>query len=70
MSALAEYRRKHSISQAIFAALIGVDQGYVSRIERGDCTPGLQLAIDIAHVTKGAVPVTCWSKPTPGLDAP
>ena len=40
--------------------MIGIDGGYLSRIEAGKDTPGLRVAVKIERVTGGAVPAISW----------
>lgn len=61
MSKLASYLEQARVSQADFAAALGVKQPTVSRLVNGVQRPSLDLAIAIERVTRGAVPFTSWA---------
>ncbi len=60
--ALAAYRAENDLSQAAFAAMIGVTSSIVSRYEAGIVKPDLDRAIAIEKATSGAVPVGAWGQ--------
>lgn len=62
MNELRKYREKHSVSQTDFAKSVGVTQGIISKIERDDIRPGLDLAFKIEKETAGAVPAKTWAQ--------
>ncbi len=70
MSKLTEYRKLRGLSQSKFAALVGVDQSVLSRVETGSIVPSLRLAIEIERETGGAVPVNSWVQSKSPSSAP
>ena len=52
---LREWRKKHEKNQGWLAEQLGVSQGYISEIERGDKIPSDDIAAKIEEVTKGNV---------------
>lgn len=58
---LARYLRKHKLSAAAFADMVGAHRSQIGRAVRGERAPGLDLAVKIESVTGGAVPVACWT---------
>ena len=63
MNTLEHHLRTTGEKQADFAARIGVRQGTVSKLVRGEVTPSLALAGRIDLATGGAVPMSAWIKP-------
>jgi transcriptional regulator with XRE-family HTH domain len=47
-------------SQAAVAKLLRVGQSTLSRLECGECTPKLALALRIEKATSGAIPAASW----------
>ena len=65
MSDLKSYRKLNGLLQEDLGKLLGVQQTTISKLESGFMQPGLELAIQIEDLTKGAVPVRSWvGKPT------
>ena len=54
------YMRKHGIRQADLAARLRVSQSMISKLLNGGRKPALRLALAIADLTEGAVPVDTW----------
>jgi len=52
---LREWRKTNDKNQEWLAEQLGVTQGYISEIERGDKTPSDDVAAKIEEVTRGAV---------------
>jgi transcriptional regulator with XRE-family HTH domain len=52
---LREWRIKHEKNQEWLAEQLGVTQGYVSELERGDKIPSDDVAAKIEEVTCGSV---------------
>jgi transcriptional regulator with XRE-family HTH domain len=52
---LKDYLKKNKITQANFASLIGISQGYLSLIVRGLNNPSFKLALKIEKITLGQV---------------
>jgi plasmid maintenance system antidote protein VapI len=63
MKNLHTYLAEQRITQAGFAAKIGVTQATVSKLIAGTTKPGLDLAVRIERMTDGAVPVDTWVGP-------
>ena len=59
MMTLDAYLKAHKISQADFAAAIGVKQPTVHRWTRGE-KPSMDVAAKIQNETGGAVPLHVW----------
>ncbi|MFC4668166.1 helix-turn-helix transcriptional regulator [Seohaeicola nanhaiensis] len=60
MLRLSAYLRSVELTQAAFAAMVGVKQPTVHRWLKGDARPSWRVAEKIAHATGGAVPVSAW----------
>lgn len=60
MLKLQTYLKDSGLTQAEFAAKVGVKQGTISRLVNGSRAPSLVTAMKIAKVTRGKVPVTAW----------
>jgi transcriptional regulator with XRE-family HTH domain len=60
MDKLITYLRDNGISQAAFAARVGVGQATVSKLCAGQIAPSLQTAAAIEKATNGAVPMSSW----------
>jgi transcriptional regulator with XRE-family HTH domain len=56
------YLKKQKISALDAAEALGVTKSYVNLLISGAMTPGLKLAIEIQHWTKGTVPADSWVK--------
>lgn len=52
---LRAYRTRRGLSQAALAARVGVDQGHISKIERGEVTPLVTFAKRLADEVQGRV---------------
>jgi transcriptional regulator with XRE-family HTH domain len=63
MEKLDTYLKTRNIRQADFAELLGIKQATVSRLKCGRGKPSRTLAVNIARVTDGAVPVEIWDAP-------
>ena len=63
MENLDTYLKARKIRQEDFAEMVGVRQATVSRLQRGRMKPSRALAVIIARVTAGAVPVDVWDTP-------
>ena len=59
MKTLAQYLKDENLTQAAFAARVGVKQATVSKLCAGK-KPSLELACRIDRETKGAVPPAVW----------
>lgn len=57
---LAEYLAHENQTQAEFAARLGLTQGNVSKMCRGQRLPSLPLAAEIERATGGLVPMSVW----------
>ena len=57
-----QYLKKQKISAADAASALGVTKSYVSALMIGSMSPGLKLAIEILHWSKGAVSAESWVK--------
>lgn len=60
MQNLTQYRKERGYSQGQFAKIVSTDQSIISRIERGDITPSLRLAVEIERATGGQIPASIW----------
>lgn len=60
MNALAKYLESSGVSQMHLARKTGATPNTISRLVTGKTVPTLQLAINIDHVTKGAVSPYDW----------
>lgn len=67
MEKLKSYRKARKLTQAGFAALIGVTPSVVSRYEAGLVSPDLPRAIIIEKATGGAIPAVAWEKPSTSI---
>lgn len=61
MEHLTTYLKANGLTQADFAARVGVTQGALSKICNGR-NPDLEVAIAIERETGGAIPVASWPK--------
>lgn len=62
MNTLQSYLTENGISQADFAARIGVTQGTVSKLCAGTIVPRMRTAQAIHAATDGKVPVAAWAE--------
>lgn len=60
MKTLAQYLKAQSLTQAQFAAEVGLTQGYIARLCKGGAVPTLETASNIESATGGQVPVSVW----------
>ena len=60
MNALNAYLRSTGTTQRALAAALGVQPATVNHWCRGKRTPRVGLALKLAEVTGGAVPLTAW----------
>lgn len=60
MEALEQYLEAQRINRSGFARRIGISAPYLTQIMQRQRTPSLALALKIATVTRGAVPVESW----------
>ena len=65
MENLQRYLATSGVRQAALAGLLGITRGYMSQVVSGSRQPSLTLALKIAQVTDGAVPVSAWMPPEP-----
>lgn len=49
-------------NRATWAGRLGVSRSYMSDLLNGKRQPSLDLALRIARLTGGAVPVECWER--------
>ena len=54
------WRQAEGVGQAQLAEQLGIRQPTLSNLETGRKKPGLRLAVRIAELTSGAVPVHSW----------
>lgn len=59
-----EWRESRALTQAQVADLLGVRQSRVSEWESGRTQPRVRMAVAIARVTGGEVPVELWADAT------
>lgn len=60
MMTLSQYLEAQKLTQAGFAARLGVPQATVSKLASGHRFPSVDTAKRIAAATDGAVPITAW----------
>ena len=60
MNKLAQYLTDRKITQAEFAARIGVTQAMVSRLAKGKAQPSPDVAVRIERETDGIAPFHAW----------
>ena len=60
MMTLAQYLEAHNLTQAAFAARVGVEQPTISRLVKNAKGPSPGLAKRIEMATDGKVPVYVW----------
>lgn len=58
---LLAWRKRRKLTQEKAADLVGVRQATWSEYEHGKKIPRTRLALKIAKLTRGAVPVTAWA---------
>lgn len=56
------WRDKRGLNQSAAAEVLGFSQACLSDYERGVKSPDVVRAIEIARLTKGAVPVESWER--------
>lgn len=66
---LKQWRTREGLTQSSAAEKFGVSQPSYSDYENGRKTPRTKLALHIARVTDGAVPVASWGDVLPDEDA-
>lgn len=59
---LRDYIKGAGVDRAGFADDLGISRGFLSLLEGGKRQPSLDLALRIARLTGGAVPVECWER--------
>lgn len=59
---LRDYIKEGGVDRAGFADALGITRGFLSLLEGGKRQPSLDLALRIARLTGGAVPVESWEK--------
>lgn len=66
---LAGWRKRAGLSQGELAALVGCTQPFVSALENGERTPGLELAAAIERLSFGVIRASDWVPPggPPGI---
>lgn len=62
MNELKQYLKSKHLTQADFAAKLGVTQSRVSEWLTGKRRPGLDMALRIQQVTRGKVKAAVWQK--------
>jgi len=60
MSTLSTYLKAQSVTQANFAELVGVSQGYIAKLCAGSKQPSLEVAKRVEKATDGDVKVSSW----------
>lgn len=70
MCKLTAYLRDSRLTQAQFAAQLGVDQATISKICSGKLMPSLPLAVKIDRTSGGAVSVYSWVPSSSALPSP
>ena len=60
MRQLSKFLRESEVTQAQFAARVGLSQATVSKLASGTLSPSLQVAVRIERATGGAVCVASW----------
>lgn len=63
---LREYIERRNVDRREFAATLGISRGFLSLLESGKRSPGLDLAVRIERMTAGAVPASSWVAETSG----
>ena len=63
LTPLADYLKRHSLTDAEFASRIGKDRSLVNRIKRGEVRPTLDVAAQIESETAGEIPMQSWIDP-------
>lgn len=61
MMTLTQYLEAEKLTQAQFAAIVGMNQGTVSKLANGEQFPSWEAAKKIAAATDGMVPVEIWA---------
>lgn len=54
-NSLKNYRQQHTMTQEDLAAAVGVSRQTIIAMEKGNYTPSLMLAMQLAHVFKVSV---------------
>jgi transcriptional regulator with XRE-family HTH domain len=67
---LKEHLQSISETQRAFACRLGISGAFLSQIMAGNRRPSLDLAIRIARLTGGAVPVESWVPGEPVSERP
>lgn len=62
LTAFGRYLKNQKISAVDAASELGVTRSYVSALAAGAMSPGLKLAIEILHWSKGEVSAESWVK--------
>ena len=57
-----EWLKAQDRSIAWFSRQAGVTRSHMSRVVGGNALPGVELAVKIADLTDGAVPVSVWGR--------
>ena len=65
---LSAWRQLKGLTQRQASHILGVDQGFLSRMERGLAKPGRRLAAKIESLTEGSVPFLAWDAGEAGSD--
>ncbi|MDK8874708.1 helix-turn-helix transcriptional regulator [Paracoccus sp. SSJ] len=60
---LTEAIKSMGLKRAVVAENLGIGRAYLSGLESGKKKPSLELAVKIARLTGGAVPVESWVDP-------
>ena len=60
---------KSGLTQHEWSRRLGVSKGHLSQLVSGSKKPSLDLALRIAAMTDGAVPVESWARPAASEDA-
>ena len=59
-TSIAEYRKRHGLTQAALAERFKTQQPYLSQIEAGKRRPSPKLALVIEKETDGEIPFAQW----------
>lgn len=62
------WRKAHEKTQAEAARLFEVSQSALCEYEKGNKLPGVRVALRMARVTDGEVPVPSWGEDLPGIE--
>lgn len=71
MTTLAEHIKAAGLTRSKFAEMVGISAPYLSQIIAEERTPSIQVALRIASLTDGKIPVESWldHRKSPSLGA-